>query len=56
LNAEMLSANSRITQRHAWETFWYEWPFNLRGLLYYGKDRPHGEAQWGGLEWGKGGG
>lgn len=34
----MLSANSRITQRHTWDSVWYEWVFNLRGLLYYSKD------------------
>ena len=38
LNGEMLSANARITVRHAWESYWYEWPLNLRGLLYYSKN------------------
>jgi dolichyl-phosphate-mannose--protein O-mannosyl transferase len=35
LNAEMLSANARIDQRHHWESVWWEWPLNLRGILYY---------------------
>ena len=34
----MLSANARIAVRHAWESKWYEWPLNLRGILYYAKD------------------
>ena len=38
LNGEMLSANARIAIRHGWESKWYEWPLNLRGLLYYSKD------------------
>ena len=42
LNGEMLSANARIAIRHGWESKWYEWPLNLRGLLYYSKDREHG--------------
>lgn len=33
----MLSANARIAVRHAWESYWYEWPLNLRGLLYYSR-------------------
>jgi hypothetical protein len=38
---EMLLANARISIRHAWETVWWEWIFNLRGLLYYSKDAGH---------------
>lgn len=38
LNQEMLSANARIELRHNWESVWWEWPGNLRGLLYYSKD------------------
>jgi hypothetical protein len=41
LNVEMLLANARISIRHAWETVWWEWIFNLRGLLYYSKDAGH---------------
>lgn len=39
LNAEMLSANARIDVRHNWESLWWEWPLNLRGLLYYSQDK-----------------
>lgn len=35
----MLRANASISQRHPWETVWWEWIFNLRGLLYYSNDR-----------------
>ena len=42
LNGEMLSANARIAIRHAWESKWYEWPLNLRGLLYYARDGVEG--------------
>ena len=34
-------ANARINVRHAWETLWWEWILNLRGLLYYSKDAGH---------------
>ena len=37
----MLRANASITQRHPWETVWYEWMLNLRGLLYYSYDQRH---------------
>jgi dolichyl-phosphate-mannose-protein mannosyltransferase len=40
LNQEMLAANARIELRHNWESVWWEWPLNLRGLLYYSKDMP----------------
>ena len=39
LNAEMLSAHARIDVRHNWESLWWEWPLNLRGLLYYSQDK-----------------
>lgn len=45
LNAEMLSANARITQRHHWESYWWEWPLNLRGILYYSRDMGHSYTQ-----------
>jgi hypothetical protein len=40
LNQEMLAANARIELRHNWESVWWEWPLNLRGLLYYSRDMP----------------
>ena len=39
LNQEMLSANARIDVRHNWESVWWEWPLNLRGILYYSLDK-----------------
>ena len=35
LNKYMLSANAGITTRHNWESYWYQWIVNWRGLLYY---------------------
>lgn len=34
LNWEMLRANSAIETRHPWESKWYEWLYNARGILY----------------------
>lgn len=28
-------ANQNVKTRHKWETKWYEWPLNLRGIYYY---------------------
>lgn len=42
LNKEMLRANSAIKERHPWESKWYEWPLNLRGLLYYTEELEDG--------------
>lgn len=41
LNVEMVAASARIEQRHAWESFWWEWPLNMRGILYYSKEVGH---------------
>lgn len=35
LNQEMLRANAAIKTRHPWESKWFEWPLDLRGILYY---------------------
>lgn len=35
LNKYMLTANAGITTRHNWESYWYQWIVNWRGLLYY---------------------
>lgn len=35
LNKEMLLGNARIDQSHNWESKWYTWPVNSRGVLYY---------------------
>ena len=45
LNREMLAANARIELRHNWESLWWEWPLNLRGLLYFSKDMGEGRTQ-----------
>lgn len=37
LNKYMLTANAGITTRHHWESYWYQWIVNWRGLLYYNK-------------------
>ena len=37
LNKYMFTANAGITTRHHWESFWYQWIVNWRGLLYYNK-------------------
>jgi len=34
LNWEMLRANKDIKSRHPWESKWYEWLYNARGILY----------------------
>jgi len=41
LNTEMVSASARIEQRHHWDSTWNEWPANVRGVLYYSKDKGH---------------
>jgi C-terminal four TMM region of protein-O-mannosyltransferase/Dolichyl-phosphate-mannose-protein mannosyltransferase len=38
LNHEMVVASARIEQRHHWDSVWWEWIFNLRGILYYSRD------------------
>lgn len=35
LNKYMFTANAGITSRHHWESTWYQWIINWRGLLYY---------------------
>lgn len=48
LNREMYSANARIKTRHHWESKWYQWIINQRGLLYFNEHSPSGE---GGLDY-----
>lgn len=45
LNWEMLRANSAIEQRHHWESKWYEWLYNARGVLYIDEDEGNGYRQ-----------
>lgn len=42
LNWEMLRANSAIETRHPWESKWYEWLYNARGVLYSDETMPSG--------------
>lgn len=35
LNREMYDANKRIKTRHTWESKWWQWIINKRGLLYF---------------------
>lgn len=35
LNKYMFTANAGIKTRHHWESYWYQWIVNWRGLLYY---------------------
>jgi dolichyl-phosphate-mannose--protein O-mannosyl transferase len=39
-NKTMLSANASITTRHRWESYWYWWVVNWRGLLYFNRQEP----------------
>jgi len=45
LNQEMFRANKGIKDRHPWESKWYEWPLNLRGLLYFVQDDDEDETR-----------
>lgn len=35
LNRRMVVSNASIKKRHNWESFWYQWIINWRGVLYY---------------------
>lgn len=35
LNARMFTSNRGIKKRHHWESKWYQWIINQRGLLYF---------------------
>lgn len=37
LNRRMLRSNANIKKRHTWESVWYHWIINWRGVLYYVK-------------------
>ncbi len=36
LNSDMLFGSASISSEHQWESKYYQWVLNLRGLLYYG--------------------
>lgn len=35
MNARMVQSNANIKKRHSWESSWYQWIANWRGMLYY---------------------
>ena len=37
---EMLRSNAGVDQRHNWESEWWSWPINRRGVMYWSKDLP----------------
>jgi dolichyl-phosphate-mannose--protein O-mannosyl transferase len=39
-NRTMFESNAAITTRHHWESYWYWWVVNWRGLLYYNEEEP----------------
>ena len=45
LNKEMLRANREIQERHPWESKWYEWLYNARGILYLDDPAPEGKKE-----------
>lgn len=45
LNWEMLRANSAIETRHPWESKWYEWLYNARGVLYSDENFSRGRIE-----------
>lgn len=45
LNWEMLRANSAIEERHPWESKWYEWLYNAKGVLYLDDPAPGGQKE-----------
>ncbi len=51
LHVRQFIANRNVKTRHQWESKWYEWPLNLRGVFYhvarpvgYSKEMPFVEA------------
>lgn len=45
LNWEMLRANSAIRTRHHWESKWYQWLYNARGVLYLDEHLPENRRE-----------
>lgn len=35
LHLRQFRANQKVKTRHVWESRWYEWPLNLRGIYYF---------------------
>ena len=43
-NARMIKHNANILEPHHWQSAWWEWIADLRGVAYYGADHAHGYA------------
>lgn len=37
LNRRMVASNAGISKKHTWQTRWYEWIVNMRGVLYFSR-------------------
>lgn len=42
LNWRMVASNAGIKKRHSWESLWYHWIVNWRGVLYFVKNEADG--------------
>lgn len=45
LNTRMISSNAGIKKRHSWESTYYQWVVNWRGVLYYVKSHDDGTTE-----------
>lgn len=45
LNRRMIQSNASIKKRHSWESDWYQWIVNWRGVLYFVKRETVNEAE-----------
>lgn len=43
LNRTMLATNAAIKTRHQWESYWYWWVVNWRGVLYFNREVSAGQ-------------
>ena len=41
LQKDMIVSNASILEPHNWDSVWWEWVLNLRGVLYYTVDKGH---------------
>ena len=41
LQKDMIVSNASILEPHNWDSVWWEWVLNLRGVLYYTVDKAH---------------
>ena len=41
LQKDMIISNASILEPHNWDSVWWEWVLNLRGVLYYTVDKAH---------------